>query len=83
MSTMRAKLISLVFLLALSLGLTFQARSLPKILPSSTALQVFGNKKASTKRSEEEESKYWQGEWVCKDCGYIYNRVSNYFLTEV
>ena len=23
---------------------------------------------------QETASKYWQGEWVCKDCGYIYNR---------
>ena len=45
---------------------------------TSTSLNVFGNKKsaASKARDAEAESKYWQGEWVCKDCGYIYNRVS-------
>lgn len=42
---------------------------------SSTALNVFGNKKAKSAAELEAESKYWQGEWVCKDCGYIYNRV--------
>ena len=39
---------------------------------------VFGNKKKSAAAKAEEEAKaamYWQGEWVCKDCGYIYNRV--------
>ena len=51
----------------------------PKISSSSTtALNVFGNKKsAAVKAAEEAEAaQYWQGEWVCKDCGYIYNRVS-------
>jgi len=47
--------------------------------PSATSLNmVFGNKKSSAQKAaeKEKESKYWQGEWVCKDCGYIYNRVS-------
>ena len=43
---------------------------------SSSALNVFGNKKTSAAKAAEEE-KYWQGEWVCKDCGYIYQRVSS------
>jgi hypothetical protein len=43
---------------------------------SSTALGVFGTKK-SKKIPPEEAAKYWQGEWVCKDCGYIYSRVRN------
>jgi hypothetical protein len=46
------------------------------VRPSSPSqLHVFGNKKTSAAQAEK-ESKYWQGEWVCKDCGYIYNRVS-------
>ena len=41
-----------------------------------TSLTVFGNKKTEEQKAEEEAlaAKYWQGEWVCKDCGYIYNR---------
>lgn len=41
-----------------------------------TSLSVFGNKKTEAQKAEEEAkaSKFWQGEWVCKDCGYIYNR---------
>ena len=41
-----------------------------------TALNVFGSKKKKTEAEIEAEAKFWQGEWVCKDCGYIYNRVS-------
>ena len=46
---------------------------------SSTSLNVFGKKKTAAQKAEEEEKaeKYWQGEWVCKDCGYIYDRVRN------
>ncbi|GAX26445.1 hypothetical protein FisN_37Hu005 [Fistulifera solaris] len=40
---------------------------------TTTALHVFGNKKSAAAK-EEVNSQYWQGEWVCKDCGYIYNR---------
>lgn len=44
-------------------------------VPSTkTALNVFGNKKSASAQSEL-DTKFWQGEWVCKDCGYIYNRV--------
>eukprot|EP00549_Striatella_unipunctata_P023965 CAMPEP_0118682974 /NCGR_PEP_ID=MMETSP0800-20121206/5781_1 /TAXON_ID=210618 ORGANISM="Striatella unipunctata, Strain CCMP2910" /NCGR_SAMPLE_ID=MMETSP0800 /ASSEMBLY_ACC=CAM_ASM_000638 /LENGTH=145 /DNA_ID=CAMNT_0006579419 /DNA_START=46 /DNA_END=483 /DNA_ORIENTATION=+ len=40
---------------------------------SSTELNmVFGKKKS--KARQELEAQFWQGEWVCKDCGYIYNR---------
>jgi hypothetical protein len=52
---------------------------------TTTSLSVFGKKKTAAQKAEEEAkaAKYWQGEWVCKDCGYIYNRVSStYFLIE-
>jgi hypothetical protein len=51
--------------------------------PSTSSLfMVFGNKKSSAQKAaeKEKEAKYWQGEWVCKDCGYIYNRVRSYFV---
>jgi hypothetical protein len=41
--------------------------------PTSTSLNVFGNRKTKEQQTEDDD-KYWQGEWVCKDCGYIYNR---------
>jgi hypothetical protein len=46
---------------------------------TSTSLNmVFGNKKSAAQKAADAEKAalYWQGEWVCKDCGYIYNRVS-------
>ncbi|KAL7460054.1 hypothetical protein ACHAXS_000522 [Conticribra weissflogii] len=48
----------------------------PRTAAVSTALGVFGNRKTEAQKAEEAEkaAKYWQGEWVCKDCGYIYNR---------
>lgn len=47
---------------------------------ATTSLNVFGKKKTAAQKAEEEAkaAKYWQGEWVCKDCGYIYNRVSKW-----
>mmetsp|Transcript_16604 Transcript_16604/g.24823 ORF Transcript_16604/g.24823 Transcript_16604/m.24823 type:complete len:151 (+) Transcript_16604:106-558(+) len=43
--------------------------------PSSLNM-VFGNKKSAAAKAEEEAkaAMYWEGEWVCKDCGYIYQR---------
>lgn len=45
---------------------------------SSSLNMVFGKKKTAAQKAEEEAkaAMYWEGEWVCKDCGYIYNRVS-------
>lgn len=45
---------------------------------SSSLNMVFGNRKTAAQKAADAEkaAKYWQGEWVCKDCGYIYNRVS-------
>jgi rubredoxin len=42
---------------------------------SSTSLNVFGTRKTEAQKAEEAEKAalYWAGEWVCKDCGYIYN----------
>jgi hypothetical protein len=42
----------------------------------STSLSVFGKRKTEAQKAEDEAKAalYWAGEWVCKDCGYIYNR---------
>lgn len=52
----------------------------PSTTVSTTSLNIFGKKKSAAQKAEEEEKAalYWQGEWVCKDCGYIYNRVSTH-----
>lgn len=68
----------LLSLLLVALCLSLTSAFAPVVRPaasSTTALNVFGNKKSAAAKTEEEGSKYWQGEWVCKDCGYIYNRV--------
>jgi hypothetical protein len=57
-----------------SLGVTVAA-------PSTTSLNmVFGKKKSAAQKAEDDAkaAKFWQGEWVCKDCGYIYNRVRTF-----
>eukprot|EP00526_Cylindrotheca_closterium_P024372 CAMPEP_0113632212 /NCGR_PEP_ID=MMETSP0017_2-20120614/16740_1 /TAXON_ID=2856 /ORGANISM="Cylindrotheca closterium" /LENGTH=152 /DNA_ID=CAMNT_0000542753 /DNA_START=39 /DNA_END=497 /DNA_ORIENTATION=+ /assembly_acc=CAM_ASM_000147 len=43
---------------------------------STTSLNVFGKRKTKAQIEEEEAlaATYWQGEWVCKDCGYIYQK---------
>lgn len=45
-------------------------------IQSTTSLNVFGNKKSKAQKEAEAEraAMYWEGEWVCKDCGYIYQR---------
>jgi len=50
---------------------SIQIRSLSTT--TTTQLNVFGTQKPKLS-DDEKSSKYWQGEWVCKDCGYIYNR---------
>tara|TARA_B110000305_G_C19288553_1_gene562964 strand:- start:235 stop:495 length:261 start_codon:yes stop_codon:yes gene_type:complete len=39
----------------------------------TTSLGVFGQKKTSPEEQARLDA-FWQGDWVCKDCGYIYNR---------
>lgn len=47
---------------------------------TTTLNMVFGERKTRSKKEEEKRAAmYWQGDWVCKDCGYIYNRVSHSF----
>ena len=58
-----------------------QIQSVRTTTVSATSLNmVFGKKKTAAQKAEEEAkaSMYWQGEWVCKDCGYIYNKVGSF-----
>ena len=45
---------------------------------TTTSLNVFGTKKSKAAKEAEaaKAAMYWEGDWVCKDCGYIYQRVS-------
>ena len=86
-STMKSFLKTLVaFLAILNVVAAFTGPRLPavsttvsKTVASPTSLNmVFGNKKSAAAKAEEaaKAAQYWEGEWVCKDCGYIYQRVS-------
>ncbi|KAL7544443.1 hypothetical protein ACHAWF_007824 [Thalassiosira exigua] len=54
----------------------FHPASAARTVAAPTALNVFGNRKTEAQKAEEEAkaAKFWAGEWVCKDCGYIYDR---------
>lgn len=46
-----------------------------RVQPGSSALGMFGGGKRNTVAVEEAatEKTYWEGDWVCADCGYIYD----------
>mmetsp|Transcript_68917 Transcript_68917/g.183605 ORF Transcript_68917/g.183605 Transcript_68917/m.183605 type:complete len:143 (-) Transcript_68917:93-521(-) len=73
---MNSFLIALICLLFASHATAFQPVPNGIARPSVTALNVFGNKKSKVTKAEEaaKAAEFWQGEWVCKDCGYIYSR---------
>ena len=81
MNRLTSLLLSAILLLSLfqgSVAFSPNAQPVRSIGKSATSLNmVFGKKKTAAQKAEEEAkaAKYWQGEWVCKDCGYIYNRV--------
>ena len=58
---------------ALSLASTGSAlRVAAPVARASPALMQFGKKKKLTPEEKLEAAGYWPGEWVCADCGYIY-----------
>lgn len=50
---------------------------------SPTELNMVFGKRKTKAQQEEENAKFWQGDWVCKDCGYIYQKVRTYSLIHV
>jgi rubredoxin len=81
---MKSVIKSLVAILVLlctvgfSTAFTGPRLSVSKTVASPTSLNmVFGKRKTAAQKKEEEEkaAMYWEGEWVCKDCGYIYDRM--------
>ena len=47
------------------------SRAAASSLRAAPAMQ-FGKRKATTPEEKLEAKGYWPGEWVCADCGYIY-----------
>ena len=73
--------LSVLLLLVLYLGgaLAFAPRPFMSISRATSTLQSrqppFGPLFAKSKDNKEVDgSQYWQGDWVCADCGYIYDR---------
>mmetsp|Transcript_43695 Transcript_43695/g.100863 ORF Transcript_43695/g.100863 Transcript_43695/m.100863 type:complete len:149 (-) Transcript_43695:103-549(-) len=42
-------------------------------LPGQATGLVGASQHARTTRTEMRAKEYWEGEWICADCGYIYN----------
>ena len=88
---MKSFVSTLIFaILCLTSALAFTTRpaivprtsSVAQVASSTTSLNVFGKRKSKAEKEAqaEKEALFWQGEWVCKDCGYIYQRVSEYSI---
>ena len=81
MNRLQSLLLSAFLLLSLihdAVSFSPSVKTTRSIEKSTTSLNmVFGKKKTAAQKAEEaaKAEKYWQGEWVCKDCGYIYDRV--------
>ena len=62
---------SLVNGLALN-GVRPSLRVAPAVPRTAAVAMQFGRKEKKTPEEILEEKGYWPGEWVCSDCGYIY-----------
>lgn len=66
----------LLFALMISTASAFFVRTLPQTPSTARSItRSSGRRSAVTvMKAGENESGYWQGEWVCADCGYIYDK---------
>ena len=70
--------LALLCLASLAHGLAFGGAAAPALRaaavgPRAAPLAMqFGRKKQLTPEEKLEAAGYWPGEWVCADCGYIY-----------
>jgi len=64
----------LIALIALLPCEGFAPRSFGVAANSALAKSLTLQQAKSKPAAEEEQTNYWQGEWVCADCGYIYDR---------
>ncbi len=69
-------LLELLLLALLMLCGSFTAEA---FVPSSVGVRLISRNSKSiqtfaSKKSEAQEKGYWEGEWICADCGYIYDR---------
>lgn len=70
--------LALLCLASLAQGLAFGSAAAPALRVAAVGPRTappamqFGRKKQLTPEEKLEEMGYWPGEWVCADCGYIY-----------
>ena len=73
---LRAVLLTLFALSANALALAGAGSALrvaaPAVRAGPALMQFGGSKKKLTPAEKLEAAGYWPGEWVCADCGYIY-----------
>ena len=60
-----------LFLSALSLASCFTGL---KSVPSLNLKTAVSSSKLFAKKPQTTPNGYWEGEWICADCGYIYDR---------
>lgn len=66
---------ALLALLCLQWANAFRPASLSAFSPSRVLAKTNKLPTATTLYAKADDgSQYWQGEWVCADCGYIYDR---------
>lgn len=67
---------ALLFLVGLQCALAFHVSPLRTTPGSSFGLRVQRSnmKRSSSTRALKMTEEYWEGEWVCADCGYIYDK---------
>ena len=67
----------LIFALAVSIqSFTAPRQRISSIVRSNTINRQISSISLGAKKATEPEvnNEYWQGEWVCADCGYVYDR---------
>lgn len=69
---MNKSLMIIVVLACLCLSAAFKPSIRAPAALTTRKLQLSAKAKGSA--ATEEGTEYWQGEWVCADCGYIYDR---------
>lgn len=70
---MRVCIFALLSLLLANAVIAFRLGSAPLTRFSASNRALAAAVKKPTPPTKEEAAQYWQGEWVCADCGYIYD----------
>jgi len=72
-----SSLLVLLLLICITTSFSFQKTHVPTIPLKQRFEGVTFSAFALKAKKEEKpigESEYWQGEWVCADCGYVYDK---------